>query len=315
MIRPFEITDLAAINAIENAYNVDAPQSLASRKHHERSRDPALPFHRLVAERAGDVVGFGWCGWACNLTAPDCYDFSVTVAPEHTGQGIGRQLSTALIDWAQQERQQRLICSCSARWLRSIHCLRQAGFHEIGQRYELALALDDFDERPFADVFARIAAQGIILTTLAQERRPDALERLYRLAYPLLRGIPLPGGLVLDLSFSEWCASEIDTPHALPEAVVIAKRGDEYIGYSNLRLVPDGPACTIMTGVRADEQRHGVALALKLQTIQIARARGYHEMRTNNDTANPGILTLNKRLGYTALPAWLMWEKKLTYAR
>lgn len=311
-IRPSETTDLAAINAINNAYNVDAPQPLASREHHERSRNPALPFHRLVAERAGQVVGVGWCGWDGNLTAPDCYDFSVTVVPEHTGQGIGRRLSAALIGWARQQGAQWLICGCSAGWPRSRHFLQQAGFQAVGQRYELALALDSFDERPFADALTRIAAQGIILTTLGQERRPDAVERLYRLAYPLLCGIPLPRGLVLDMSFSEWCATEIDAPDASPDTIVIAKRGDEYIGYSNLRLVSGGPAYTMMTGVRSDAQRHGVALALKLQTIWIARAHGYHEMRTNNDTANPGILTLNKRLGYTALPAWLIWEKKLT---
>lgn len=313
-IRPSEATDLAAINAIENAYNTDRPRSLASREHHELSRNRALPFRRLVAERAGVVVGVGWCGQPGTVSGPNCYDFSVSVPPAHTSQGIGRRLGAALIEWARQQRQQRLICGCSARWPRSMHFLQQAGFQQIGQRYEQTLTLADFDERPFADVFTRIAAQGITLTTLAQERRPDALEQLYRLAYPLLCAIPLPGGLVCDVSFGAWCATEIDAPDASPEALVIARRGDEYIGYSSLRLAPDGPAYTIMTGVRPDQQRHGVALALKLQTMRIARAQGYHEMRTTNDTANPAILALNKRLGYTALPAWLVWEKQLTYA-
>jgi GNAT superfamily N-acetyltransferase len=314
IIRPLQPSDHAAIVAIENAYRPDAPQRAASEAHDEQTYDPEQPSLQLVAERAGRIVGVGRCGSKRGLVAPDASMIWVAVAPEQCGQGIARRLSDELIAWAGQAGRQRLISGCSARWSRSAHVLRAAGFAPVGQRYELTLDLDQFDETPFVGVFAQIAACGITLTTLAQERRPDAVERLYRLAHPLLRSIPLPAGVILDMQFGAWCALEIDAPDAASDAIVIAKRGDEYIGYSGLRVPAHGPAQTIMTGVRPDLRRQGVALALKLQTIRIARARGYHEMRTNNDTANPGILALNQRLGYTALPAWLVWEKRLSYA-
>lgn len=310
-IRPFALADVAAITAIDNAYNPDMPQSVAARERHEQARDPSLPFTQLVAEQAGQVVGFGWCGRERGLQVPGASRIWVAVAPEHCGQGIGRRLGSELIRWACRMRQSRLISICNERWSRAVRTLEAAGFSEIGRRYDLALALDRFDQRPFAGVFERIAARGITLTTLAQERRPDAAERLYRLAHPLLASIPLPAGVICDLAFHEWCAVELDAPDASPDALVIAKRGETYIGYSSVRLPQHGPAQTVMTGVRADERRQGVALALKLQTIRIALADGYHALHTTNDPANVGILALNKRLGYTALPAWRVWEKRL----
>lgn len=310
-LRAFQLSDLPTITAIENSYNPELRQTVAARAQLEQSRDPALPFVQLVAEQEGQVLGFGWCGCESGVVAPDAYEIRVAVAPEHCGHGVGRSLSDMLIGWAGQSSSRRLLSACSARWSRSIAVLQAAGFRPVGQRCELTLALDMFDERRFAAVWVQLAAQGITLTTLAQERRPDALERLYRLAHPLLRGVPLPGDMALDLSFGQWCALEIDAADVAPETLVIARRGGEYIGYSNLRLPQHGPASTIMTGVRPDQRRLGVALALKLQTIRIARAHGYHELRTTNDTANPGILALNRRLGYTALPSWLVWEKSL----
>jgi hypothetical protein len=56
-----------------------------------------------------------------------------------------------------------------------------------------------------------------------------------------------------------------------------------------------------------------VALALKLLTVRIARSRGVHAMTTQNDTANPGILALNQKMGYKARSARLIWEKSLDH--
>ena len=92
---------------------------------------------------------------------------------------------------------------------------------------------------------------------------------------------------------------------------MVAKHGDEYIGYSSIWVPADRPAVTIMTGVRPDFRRHGVALALKLMTIRIARSRGARSMTTMNDTANPGILALNQKMSYQPRPARLVWEKQL----
>jgi predicted GNAT superfamily acetyltransferase len=113
------------------------------------------------------------------------------------------------------------------------------------------------------------------------------------------------------MPFADWKRETFEHPNASREATVVAKRGDQFVGYSSVWLPKQGVPVTIMTGVAPAERRHGVALALKLLTIRIVRSRGYSVMRTMNDTANPGILALNERLGYQPLPAWLAWEKQL----
>jgi GNAT superfamily N-acetyltransferase len=66
-----------------------------------------------------------------------------------------------------------------------------------------------------------------------------------------------------------------------------------------------------MTGVLREHRRHGLATALKLLSFRYLKERGFCEVRTHNDTANPPILNLNQKMGYRRLPGWLVWDKKL----
>ena len=89
--------------------------------------------------------------------------------------------------------------------------------------------------------------------------------------------------------------------------------GDDYAATTMLELPPnpDEPAITHMTGVLRAHRRRGLATALKLMSFRYLRDRGFREVRTHNDTANPPILALNAKLGYRRLPGWLVWEKPL----
>lgn len=310
-IRPFALADIPALVAISNQHFPDTPAAVEGREHEEHTRDPARPFRQVVAECNGVVVGIGNCGLDAGPRSPDTYSCWVMVAPAQEHQGIGQRLMADLEAWVRQQRQKRLHTGCREDKLRSIRCLKAAGFYGIGRRFESALNLDTFDESRFAGLREQLEFQGIVFTTLAQETTPDADERLYRLARPLLESIPLPGGAVFVLDFNDWKNIELEHPNATRDALVIAKYGDEYIGYSNLWVPKEGPAYTAMTGVHPRFRQRGLAIALKLETIRMARRRGYHEMRTSNDTANPGILAVNERLGYRPLPGWLIWEKQL----
>ena len=61
----------------------------------------------------------------------------------------------------------------------------------------------------------------------------------------------------------------------------------------------------------AAHRGRGVATLVKLASLRYLKQHGYTEARTHNDTANPPILALNKKLGYRPLPGWLVWEKAL----
>jgi RimJ/RimL family protein N-acetyltransferase len=64
------------------------------------------------------------------------------------------------------------------------------------------------------------------------------------------------------------------------------------------------------TGVDPDYQGRGIALALKVRTIEFAQAHGFAAIATQNDTTNEPMLHINERLGFRREPAWIMFERQ-----
>jgi RimJ/RimL family protein N-acetyltransferase len=56
-----------------------------------------------------------------------------------------------------------------------------------------------------------------------------------------------------------------------------------------------------MTGTHPEHRRRGLARLAKLGTIAWARSHGYEAIRTDTDEENPGMLHLNRSLGYRAV--------------
>lgn len=159
-----------------------------------------------------------------------------------------------------------------------------------------------------------MAGQGIAITTLAAERADgaDALRRAYELRRDLQMDVPALDPVVPP-SFEEFVAGEIESPTALSEAFFLAREGDRYVGLSFLLKRPAQPdvLTQTLTGVVPDRRGRGIALALKLRTVRYARAHGYREIRTGNDSRNAPILRINDALGFERLSAWIIFEKQL----
>ncbi|HEX7890463.1 MAG TPA: GNAT family N-acetyltransferase [Ramlibacter sp.] len=115
-LRPSSETDLPAITAIyahhvlhgTGTFETTPPTEadMAGRRSDVLAR--GLPY--LVAEQAGRVVGFAYCQWfkprpAYRYSAED----SIYLHPEAAGQGIGKQLLTALMQHAETAGVRKLI--------------------------------------------------------------------------------------------------------------------------------------------------------------------------------------------------------------
>lgn len=53
-------------------------------------------------------------------------------------------------------------------------------------------------------------------------------------------------------------------------------------------------------------------MALKLKTIEYARAHGYDVIKTWNDSSNVGMLAINEKLGFVRQPAWITFVKEFS---
>ncbi len=123
--------------------------------------------------------------------------------------------------------------------------------------------------------------------------------------------VPWPDGARSEMTYEQYRQRNFDAPDADPRGILMAKYLGRYVGLTSVRFRKEGVAQTMMTGVRREYRKHGVALALKLLSFRLMKERGYLQTLTNNDTANPPILSLNEKLGYQKRPANLQWEKML----
>jgi hypothetical protein len=59
----------------------------------------------------------------------------------------------------------------------------------------------------------------------------------------------------------------------------------------------------------------GIAMALKLRSIEFALQEGFGEIRTWNESNNQGMLDINNRLGFVRQPAHIDYAKVMREER
>ena len=139
-VRASQEADITAITAIyahhvlhgTGTFEIDPPGSADMAARRADVLGKGLPY--LVAERAGEVLGFAYCNWfkprpAYRFSAED----SIYVADAARGLGVGRLLLDALAEQAQAAGMRKLLAvigdSANAG---SIALHRAAGFTEVG---------------------------------------------------------------------------------------------------------------------------------------------------------------------------------------
>lgn len=312
-VRMYTAADIPTHVELSNLEYPDEPTTVEQEEHWERSYPQENPRLRLAVEDAGRrLIALGVSLKPFWAIAPGVYNLFILVGAEWRGRGIGRDLLARLEDYARGQGAEKLWTDCRESQTHSIRFLEQAGFHQFGIRFESAIDLRKLDPDRFAGVFERVAAAGYRLVTLAElsAARPGYERELYEVENTSLRDVPFPGGATFDLSFDQW-RKNLDNPTLDRAASFVALHGERVVGLTLIEQLKDGPAITDATGVLREHRNRGVALALKVKSLAALKANGRAEARTHNDTANPSIIHLNEKLGYTRLPGWLQWERRL----
>jgi GNAT superfamily N-acetyltransferase len=312
-VRLYTAADIPAYVELSNLEYPDEPTTVEQEEHWERSYPQENPRLRLAVEDAdGHLIAFGESLKPFWAIAPGVYNFYALAHPQRRGHGIGRELLARLDAYARGQGAEKLRTACRESQAHSIRFLERAGFSQFGIRFESAIDLAAFDPDRFAAAFERVAAEGYRLVTLAELRaaHPNFDRELYEVENTTLRDVPLPGGEEFDMSFEQW-RKNLDNPTLDPDASFVALHGEQVVGLTMIEQLKDGPAITDATGVLREHRNRGVALALKVKSLAALKASGRAEARTHNDTANPSIIHLNEKLGYTRLPGWLQWERPL----
>ncbi|MDR7538498.1 MAG: GNAT family N-acetyltransferase [Armatimonadota bacterium] len=312
-IRQFDVADYPALVALGNAVYADYPWSEKELRHWDSRYDGVrVHLRRLVAEDLQQWI----VGWAEYHHEPHEYhpqklSIDLGVHPQVQGRGIGARLYDALLQELAALNPLVLWARARETSLRGVRFLERRGFVERRRAWESRLEVARFDPRPFQEKAER-AVQGLVLTTVAEEREkdPEWLAKLYDLDLEVEADVPRVGEYT-PRPFQEQVRHLLKNPGWIPKAHFLVVDGDRYVAQSNLfrsERLPDVLYQGI-TGTRRAYRGRGLALALKLRTVEYARRGGYREIRTWNDSLNAPMLHINTALGFVRQPAWITFEK------
>jgi len=251
----------------------------------------------LLAVSGDEAVG---CGVGRPSSVQSSLYAMARVLPEHRRQGVGTRIYEALSAHARTLGRESLWGRIREDDMASRDFVRNRGFDEAGREYEVMLetALAETPGPP---------PDGIELVSLVE--RPDLEPAVHELDCEVGADVPRPEGDDFEPQpFNRWREQYLEGPGAVPDAVLAALAGDEVVGYTGLRRrgASSPIAENMLTAVRPDWRRRGIATALKREQIARARHAGIEQIFTTNDETNAGMRGVNARLGYRAAPAHIV---------
>ena len=317
LIRPSTPADLPALVSLQNAASPDDPTTLAMQEFREQTRRPELPFGRLVAERAGAVVGVGFYMQPEWLEGDHSLFVSVVAHPDARGQGVGEALYDALRAEMQPHQPAKL-----STWVREDRpaALRFAAnreFVEVAREQDMELDLRTLNLSQREQSFATARATGYELKTfvdvIAQVGADAAWQKYHALDMDAGRDVPLPPGESMAIPTLERYRERAEgNPEFDASLWFVADRDGELAALSQLWNSPvPGRMDTGFTGVARAHRGHRLAWALKYLVLEEAMRRGATHVRTTNDETNLPMRNINIGLGFVPIPAYLIMSLTL----
>ncbi|WP_248927722.1 GNAT family N-acetyltransferase [Paenibacillus hamazuiensis] len=248
-----------------------------------------------------EIVGYLWI-WRAPWTEPGNLNHTLVVDRTFRHRGVGGLLFHQALKWAHTLGASRIVTEVWDDDAASLDFARNRGFVIERQSFQSVLPLEGLD---IAAVYGTnipelLVREGFRFTTLAEEGTDEGESRLYELYKETLVDIPGFTGEVPEIN--EWRKWYLMANGYSPEQVLIAAAGDRYVGVTNvLHNAQTNGMYHEYTGVSRDYRRRSIGLALKIKAIELAVARKAAYIRTDNDSMNAPILSINRRLGYKSL--------------
>ena len=320
LIREFESRDYERMAAIgQVASGSERPGDAEWYRQRDAMMDSKIRNLRLVGEADGTVVAWGDIFNTWWMYHPRKFRMRLLVDTPWESQGFGSAIYSQLAEHAESNWSPLLI-NAEVRETnpRCVSFLEHRGFREVARRWEAMLQIAEAPPGRLPSAIEHLRAQGLGMATMAEERARRGESSFTRDLFDVEQLIYLdepgydPEG---ELQFEQFVANELDPDSFLAEGSYVAMDGTRIVGLSRIdrdRAVPHRLHVGF-TGTHPEYRGRGIALALKLYTIEYARAHGYTEMGTTNDSSNAAMLHINAALGFQRRPAWIVFEKRYSY--
>lgn len=314
-LRPFAAAEWGLVSAfvygLEPDFRQDDEMWLHNRRQFDESRyrrRQYLAEHVATGALLGRMLGYGAIEQTLFLPR---YRLFLAAEPDGLQGGVGDLLLDRLLTDLRAAGALKVWHRNYARRTEVLDFLSARGFIETARVWDLRLDVARADTAPFLPLLEELAARGITITTFAAEHARDAgsLHKLHEFLNVVKADdpqrqpfIPVPFEAVV-----RWFARR----DVLPDACFIARRGDEYVGFTDLNHIEPIPRGIMhgFTGVARAHRRQGVATALKIRAIEYARAHDYQTIRAFNLPTHAAMLALNEKLGFSRRYCYVTVEK------
>ena len=305
-IRPIRPEDYAAVARIWNEVYPSDSYTAEEFARLDAMFEPPQRFARFVAEVEGEVVGSSNYAQFAGMYHPQKFMTNVFVDPEFERQGIGGALYTFLLEQLAPFDPISLRAKVRENLPHAIAFAEQRGFQEDKRDWEAVLDVSAFDPEAFAGLEAKLASQGIVLMTFLEYGiTPDSEQAFHEFFSEVRLDIPRSEPAT-PLTFQNFRTMMFDAPDYFAEGVFFAIEDNDIIGMTMFWKSEGTPKLfTGLTAVRRPYRGQGIATALKVRALTYAQERGVPEVYTDNDTRNIEMITVNDKLGFRRLPAWL----------
>lgn len=317
-IRPFEQNDEDYRQAVDITNSVwpEYPDTVEEWKEGDEKRSKLLKVGRFFAELDGQKVGFANYGQSLWVNHPGKLFVGIAVLPEFRKRGVGTALWEHLCQEVQQFDPLRLLAHTREDYEEGIRFAQKLGFNECMRDWESRLDPESLDMDEWGRYARQVAEQGIEIRTVAElESDPNRDRKLYELEWLIDRDVPSPEP-PSKVPFEEF-QKIWERTNLLPDAWFVAVDNGEYVGMTNLWTSQANAKLLYVgiTGVTRSHRKRGIAMALKVRSVEYALQKGFSEIRTWNEINNKAMLGINNRLGFVRQPAHIEFRKVMREER
>ncbi|AMW09569.1 acetyltransferase [Streptomyces qaidamensis] len=280
-------------------YMLSTPESVVHTLTHAH---PDARFGQLVAEEDGEIIGTAQVSVAHDSPEPGQGSANIYVRPGHTGRGAG-----SLLLRTAEERLGRLGVTKLFTWVLDEPGNRafaeRRGFRASRSAWFLRLDLADGPLPPRQDLPA-----GVELRTaadFADDPRP-----VFELDAETSSDEPSD----IDVEFTDyeaWIEESWKHPLLNRDLSTIAVVDGRLAAFTAAYTDGGSRYATAMTGTARAFRGRGLAKLAKNDSLHRARAAGYTEAFTGNDTGNEPMIAINKWFGYETCAKEVRYVREL----
>lgn len=297
VIRDFGSSDASAVVALMRMVLPHAVLTAEGLLHWVESQPQRARLRYWVAEGDGELVAWGGGHLRVAVAEEGVAWLVVGVHPDRRREGTGSQLYRLAEEHLLDAGARRI--EAGAHEEAGKRFLRARGFRETRSERFSVLDPRTADLSPLAQLEAKKAAEGFRVVPLAAAL--DRRRTLHALYQAVEADMPSEHAHK-EVPYEEWVREALEQPMLSREGSFVVLAGDKAVSLAWLLVDAESrKAFNDITGTLREYRRRGLARLAKLAAIRWAAESGITEIVTSNDSANAGMLALNRELAYEPL--------------